>query len=298
MLFEQHVPFRPDWEHVISPWSDFLEELARRGGRWAAAGPVRHQPGRLLDPAGARIRAPHRRCRRHDPGIDDVAASWRAQLTPEHADPARRWWQEKFDAFMAIGMQSATPRERQASCNGARQAIRNPRFRLRALQGGRAILPARRTLVERIPHADHDHRPRRRTVPGPASHGASTTLCPAPRSLVHDFAGRGARTCTASRWPAPSSNSGMFDLAERDPRHPWLTLPPADRSSQFHLLEIGALLGVAVEAATGDSRTRVVLWSMTLANAMILVDHDERCRAGALRTSCRTSMSEPSRCNG
>jgi hypothetical protein len=48
-----------------------------------------------------------------DPGVDDVAASWRAQLTPEMLTLLDAGEREKFDAFMAIGMQSATPRERQ-----------------------------------------------------------------------------------------------------------------------------------------------------------------------------------------
>ena len=48
-----------------------------------------------------------------DPGVDDVAASWRAHLTPEMLTLLDAGEQEKFDAFMAIGLKSATPRERQ-----------------------------------------------------------------------------------------------------------------------------------------------------------------------------------------
>jgi hypothetical protein len=42
-----------------------------------------------------------------------VAASWRANLPPEMLTLLDAGEQEKFDAFMAIGLQSASPRERQ-----------------------------------------------------------------------------------------------------------------------------------------------------------------------------------------
>jgi hypothetical protein len=110
MLFERHVPFRPDWEHVISPVVDFLEERPEvDAGRLALYGIS--QAGYWVPRALAfehRIAAAVA-----DPGVDDVAASWRAQLTPEMLTLLDAGEREKFDAFMAIGMQSATPRERQ-----------------------------------------------------------------------------------------------------------------------------------------------------------------------------------------
>ena len=42
-----------------------------------------------------------------------MAASWRANLPPEMLTLLDAGEQEKFDAFMAIGLQSASPRERQ-----------------------------------------------------------------------------------------------------------------------------------------------------------------------------------------
>ena len=80
MLFERHIPFRPDWEHVITPVVDFLEGRpevdARRlalyglsqGGYWV--------PRALAFEHRIAVAVA-------DPGVDDVASSWRANLPPE-----------------------------------------------------------------------------------------------------------------------------------------------------------------------------------------------------------------------
>jgi dienelactone hydrolase len=112
MLFERQVPFRPDWEHVITPVVDFLEKRPEvDAGRLGLYG--LSQGGYWVPRALAfehRIAAAVA-----DPGVDDVAASWHAQvhLPPEMLTLLEDGEQEKFDASMAIGMQSATPRERQ-----------------------------------------------------------------------------------------------------------------------------------------------------------------------------------------
>ena len=110
MLFERHVPFRPDWEHVITPVVDFLAGRPEvDAGRLALYGIS--QAGYWVPRALAfehRIAAAVA-----DPGVDDVAASWRANLPAEMLTLLDAGEQEKFDASMAIARQSATPRERQ-----------------------------------------------------------------------------------------------------------------------------------------------------------------------------------------
>jgi hypothetical protein len=110
MLFERQVPFRPDWEHVITPVVDFLLQRPEAdAGRLALYGIS--QAGYWVPRALAfehRIAAAVA-----DPGVDDVAASWRVHLPQEMLALLDRGDQENFDAFMDIGMQSATPRQRQ-----------------------------------------------------------------------------------------------------------------------------------------------------------------------------------------
>jgi hypothetical protein len=110
MLFERQVPFRPDWEHVITPVVDFLEGRPEvDAGRLALYG--LSQGGYWVPRA---LAFEHRiAVAVADPGVDDVAASWLANLTPEMLTLLDTGEQEKFDAFMATFMQSATPRERQ-----------------------------------------------------------------------------------------------------------------------------------------------------------------------------------------
>jgi hypothetical protein len=110
MLFDRQVPFRPDWEHVITPVVDFLVERPEvDAGRLALYGIS--QAGYWVPRALAfehRIAAAVA-----DPGVDDVAASWRANLPPEALALLDAGDQENFNAYMTVGLQSATPRERQ-----------------------------------------------------------------------------------------------------------------------------------------------------------------------------------------
>jgi Prolyl oligopeptidase family len=110
MLFERGVPFRPDWEHVITPVVDFL--LARadvdpdrivlygisQGGYWVPrALAFEHRVAAAIA----------------DPGVHDVFTSWRAALPPEMLQLLDAGEREQFDAFMAEGMREATPAQRQ-----------------------------------------------------------------------------------------------------------------------------------------------------------------------------------------
>ncbi len=110
MLFDRQVPFRPDWEHVITPVVDFLvqrpevdaDRLAlygiSQGGYWVPrALAFEHRIAAAVA----------------DPGVDDVAASWRANLPPGMLALLDAGDQENFDASIATVLQSATPRERQ-----------------------------------------------------------------------------------------------------------------------------------------------------------------------------------------
>lgn len=110
MLFERQVPFRPDWEHVITPVVDFLEGRPEvDAGRLALYG--LSQGGYWVPRA---LAFEHRiAVAVADPGVDDVASSWRANLPPEMLALLDAGQQEKFDAALASELQSATPRERQ-----------------------------------------------------------------------------------------------------------------------------------------------------------------------------------------
>ena len=112
MLFERQRPLPSRLGARHHPRGRFPGRTAR-GGRWPA-GPVRPQPGGYWVPRALAFE--HRIAAAvADPGVDDVAASWHAQvhLPPEMLAMLEDGEQEKFDAFMAVGLQSATPRERQ-----------------------------------------------------------------------------------------------------------------------------------------------------------------------------------------
>lgn len=101
MLFERNVPFRPDWEKVITPVVDYL--LGRsdvdpaklvlwggsQGGFW-----------------GARALAFEKRFAAAvlDPGVVDVATSWMAHLPPPLVQMLSSGDQKDFDAAMSQGL--------------------------------------------------------------------------------------------------------------------------------------------------------------------------------------------------
>jgi dienelactone hydrolase len=80
MLFERGVPFRPDWEHVITPLVDFLSDRpevdaskivlygASQGGYWVPrAAAFEHRLAAVIA----------------DPGVVDVSTSWKDHLPTE-----------------------------------------------------------------------------------------------------------------------------------------------------------------------------------------------------------------------
>jgi alpha-beta hydrolase superfamily lysophospholipase len=110
MLFERDVPFRHDWEHVITPVVDFL--LARtdvdparialygisQGGYWVPrALAFEHRIAAAIT----------------DPGVFDVFAPWAEAIPPELLKLLDAGDQQAFDQMFNEGMQSAPPAQRQ-----------------------------------------------------------------------------------------------------------------------------------------------------------------------------------------
>jgi alpha-beta hydrolase superfamily lysophospholipase len=110
MLFERGVPFRHDWEHVITPVVDFL--LARsdvdpaqlvlygisQGGYWVPrALAFEHRIAAAIA----------------DPGVFDAFEPWSKNVPPELLQLLDSGDKQDFDRFFGAGMQSATPAERQ-----------------------------------------------------------------------------------------------------------------------------------------------------------------------------------------
>ena len=110
MLFERGVPFRHDWEMVVKPIVDYL--LARpevdparivlygisQGGYWVPrALAFEHRVAAAVA----------------DPGVFDVSTSWLEHLPPELVQLLDSGDREAFDRQIEIGMEQATPEERQ-----------------------------------------------------------------------------------------------------------------------------------------------------------------------------------------
>lgn len=110
MLFERNIPFRPDWEAVITPIVDLLvargdvddKKLCIYGlsqsGYWVTRA-IAYEP-RF---AAAVV----------DPGVDDVSASWMGHLPEEMKEMLDKGDRSTFDQWMQIGEQDQTPAEKQ-----------------------------------------------------------------------------------------------------------------------------------------------------------------------------------------
>lgn len=100
-LFEKEVPFRPDWEHVLTPVFDVVARLdgvdpmriavygISQGGYWVARALA------FEDRFAAAIT---------DPGVVDVSTSWTAHLPHGLLRLLDEGEVEKFDREMALGM--------------------------------------------------------------------------------------------------------------------------------------------------------------------------------------------------
>lgn len=106
MLFQRGVPFRPDWENVITPLVDFLSgrpevdesKIALYGtsqaGYWVPrAAAFEHRLAAIVA----------------DPGVVDVSASWRSNLPQEMIDLLDKGDEETFNAGMAFARAEWSP---------------------------------------------------------------------------------------------------------------------------------------------------------------------------------------------
>ena len=100
-LFDRDVPFRPDWEQVLTPVFDFIAGLEgvdpdriavygiSQGGYWVArALAFEHRFAAAIT----------------DPGVVDVSASWTSQLPKSMNKLLDEGRNEKFDKEMSFGL--------------------------------------------------------------------------------------------------------------------------------------------------------------------------------------------------
>jgi dienelactone hydrolase len=103
LLFEQGIPFRPDWEHVITPVVDFLRARAdvdddriviygiSQAGYWVPrALAFEHRIAAAIA----------------DPGVDDVSTSWLGHLPESMVKMLTDHDKKTFDELMSIGTSS------------------------------------------------------------------------------------------------------------------------------------------------------------------------------------------------
>jgi hypothetical protein len=106
MLFDRGIPFRPDWEHVISPLVDYLVERpevdaskialygASQAGYWVPrAAAFEHRLAAVIA----------------DPGVMDVSTSWKSNIPKELVDLLDAGDEETFNAAMAFGRADMSP---------------------------------------------------------------------------------------------------------------------------------------------------------------------------------------------
>ncbi len=100
-LYEQHVAFRPDWEHVLTPVYEAVSRLPgvdqhkiglygiSQGGYWVArALAFEHRYAAAIT----------------DPGVVDVSTSWTSQLPSMLLKKLKDGEREKFDREMTLGL--------------------------------------------------------------------------------------------------------------------------------------------------------------------------------------------------
>lgn len=133
MLFDHGVPFRPDWEAVITPIVDFLtartdvdaDRIALYG--WSQAGYWVPRAVAFEHRIAAAVA---------DPGVVDVSTSWIAQSPPELVKLLADNDKATFDEYMAIGIKSATPAQQQVfAWRGKPYGISDPYDLYKAAEG-------------------------------------------------------------------------------------------------------------------------------------------------------------------
>jgi hypothetical protein len=106
MLFERDVPFRPDWEHVITPIVDYLSERAD----------VDHDRIAIYGISQAGYWVPRALAFEHrlaaaivDPGVDDVSTSWLGHLPDFMVKLLIDGDKKGFNEMMEVGTASDDP---------------------------------------------------------------------------------------------------------------------------------------------------------------------------------------------
>ena len=109
MLFERGIPFRPDWEAVLTPVVDALVARPDVDADALTAFGI-SQAGYWLPRALAFEHRFAAACA--DPGVVDVSTSWTAHLPPPVVTMLETGQKEQFDAVLAqVGQDPATARE-------------------------------------------------------------------------------------------------------------------------------------------------------------------------------------------
>ena len=176
MLFEHDIPFRPDWEKVITPVVDFLVQRPDVDADRLAIYGI-SQAGYWVPRA---IAFEHRFAAAvADPGVDDVSSSWLLHIPAELAKMLDDNDRDGFTQMMAIGTASETPQQKQLMAwRGKPYGITDPYDLFKE---------AEKYRLGDVTAADHDagvrRQPRARAVLARTSPSASTRRCPARTRL-------------------------------------------------------------------------------------------------------------------
>ena len=207
-LFERDVPFRPDWEHVLTPVFDFVAGLdgvdpariavygVSQGGYWVArALAFEHRFAAAIT----------------DPGVVDVSASWTSQLPKSMNKLLDEGQNEKFDKEMSFGMKFSPETERTwqfrarpYGTTGFAETIQAVRGYNMADVAGKITTPLLITSPE-----GEQFWPGQSEQLASLTDGVSTLVTSPPLR---------ARANTASRWPAPSPPSASSTGSTITPR--------------------------------------------------------------------------------
>ena len=135
MLFEHGIPFRPEWEAVITPVVDFLGARADVDADRIALYGI-SQAGYWVPRAVAfehRIAAAVT-----DPGVVDVSTSWIEHLPKEMVKMLADNDRTTFDQWMSLGESSETPAQKQVlAWRGKPYGITDPYDLFKAVEGYR-----------------------------------------------------------------------------------------------------------------------------------------------------------------
>ena len=203
------MPFRPDWEHVLTPVFDFLAGLddvdpARiavygisQGGYWVArAIAFEHRYAAAIT----------------DPGVVDVSASWTSQLPKSLTKLLDEGQNEKFDKEMGFGMKFSPETERtwlfRARPYGTDRLRRDHQRGPRLQHGRRRRARSRTPLLITSPEGEQ-------FWPGQAEQLASLTAGRLHHRALHRRGGRGRTLPAAGPHPHRSAHVRLAGRPDR-----------------------------------------------------------------------------------